>query len=348
MSQLGLSVYCSNFLKVKERLQQLQVEGMYVFTSLHISEEFSETFNEDAMQMLSQLKEMKFKIICDVSQKTLNQFGYEDILLFQKDMGIDVLRIDYGFSIKECIDFAKQTKICMNASTLSFAQCKQLLEVNKDILFIHNFYPRVETGLDAQTFQSLNENLEKLNAEVVCFISGDEILRGPLYNGLVTLEKHRNVKPYVSYMDLVINYHIQHVWVADPLLSLQQYEWIMYYQQTKVMKIPVVFDKSYSNVLNTVFTIRKDSPMFLKRISESREYATQGNYIEPFNTVIRKRGSITMDNKKYARYSGEIMIACKDYIEDEKVNVIGVIQSQYFGLLDCLQNGMKIMFVQEG
>ena len=69
--------------------------------------------------------------------------------------------------------------------------------------------------------------------------------------------------------------------------------------------------------------------------------------IAPANQMDRTRGSVTIDNKAYKRYSGEVQITKKDYPKDERVNVIGTIDKKYHLLLDNLYNGENFMFVAE-
>lgn len=93
--------------------------------------------------------------------------------------------------------------------------------------------------------------------------------------------------------------------------------------------------------------MRVDSPNGLIRVQESREFAQSGKPITPNKTMKRTRGSITMDNERYKRYSGEVQIMRKDYPADERVNVIGKIADEYLLLLNNLKNGQQFMFLPE-
>ena len=110
--------------------------------------------------------------------------------------------------------------------------------------------------------------------------------------------------------------------------------------------MPCHLHHGYEQYYNQTFTIRSDSPKGLKRLAESRGYAAAGEKIKPDNCIYRKRGSIVMDNERYQRYSGEIMIPIDDYPQDDRVNVIGELHEDYMALLDCIKNGSKIMFVK--
>ena len=93
--------------------------------------------------------------------------------------------------------------------------------------------------------------------------------------------------------------------------------------------------------------MRVDSPKGLARIQESREFAQVGKAVSVKKTKARNRGAITMDNKRYKRYSGEIQIMRAAHPADERVNVIGELADKYLLLLDNLENGKQFMFVPE-
>ena len=64
-----------------------------------------------------------------------------------------------------------------------------------------------------------------------------------------------------------------------------------------------------------------------------------------YNCIERKIGSLTIDNYKYARYSGEIQITKRDYGKDERVNVIGNVKDDYRLLLRSIRNRDKIKII---
>ena len=345
-NQLGLSVYLSTFHRQKEMLERFGGSGYLVFASFHMQEEFNsmEDYCERAVKMCKWLKGRDFKIIGDVSSKTLEFFQYDSIVEFAKDMGIDILRLDYGFSQEEILEIAKEYLISFNPSTDDEIMAKKLLDTGTTVYGMHNFYPRPETGLDPEDFNMINGELKKLGIKTLAFIVGDEEKRGPIYEGLPSLEKHRNIPPYVAFLDLVVNYGLDGVFVGDVKISELQGKLITHYIEDKIITIPVEFLPEYEYLYDQVFTIRADSPRMLMRLQESREYGTPGELKEPFNSIARKRGSITMDNIKYKRYSGEIQILRKDLPQDDRVNVIGKVQDDYLDIMECIKNRDKIRF----
>lgn len=338
-SKTGISLYPSQY-KGKPLPDWLQ-PGSLVFTSAHIPED-DEADRQNLKEIICQAHEKKALVVCDVDGQTPEEFGFETIRDFQKALDIDILRLDDGFSEEEMLELAAISPIAINASTTSKDMVKKLLAANGNTLFVHNFYPRPETGLDLETFEQLNEAIPPEN--LVVFVNGDEELRGPLYKGLVTLEEQRHRPVYMNWRQMR-HLGIDHILIADPGVSQKQMDLILK-DQEGLTSIPAVLDESSQDLYGVPFTIRQDSPKGLKRLAESRAYGKKGQPIVPDHTLPRNKGSITRDNEKYGRYSGEIMIAARDYPADEKVNVIGHILEGWEDLSQYVDNGGKIQFVR--
>ena len=183
-----------------------------------------------------------------------------------------------------------------------------------------------------------------MGIELMAFIQGED-LRGPLFEGLPTLESQRNMKPYVAYMEMKYLYNLDNILVGDLRISSKQIELISAAEKDNIILLPCTINEKYHEYLNRDLTVRDDSPDNLLRIKESRMYASFNREIEPENTVERTKGSITVDNIKYLRYSGELQICKKDYPICEKVNVIGHIDDEYLSLLNIVNRGSRIRLI---
>lgn len=340
-SQFGLSVYVSVFNEQKELLEELKGQSTPIFTSLHISEEMTDSYVHDVEEMCKWLYENKFWVMADVSPVTLEVFGEDTLASLAYRLHLDSLRLDFGFDLDEMKQMDLDVNLSYNASTiLGEAQVKE------NAMYMHNFYPRPETGLDQEFFSSLNESIQEYNGKILAFIAGDCRKRGPLYEGLPTLEHHRFLAPYTQFVELVREFSVDKVFLGDISLSLFELDLIQSYLAEPIIQIPVELTDDTADLLyDKKFTVRVDSPKTLIRVQESREYAQQGPPIDKKNTLQREKGSITMDNKKYKRYSGEVQITKKDYPSDERVNVIGHIEEKYLPLLDQLVNGEKFKLI---
>lgn len=345
---LGFSVYVSTFEQQKSMLEKIKGQGYPIFISLHIAEEVSADYVEKVQAMCAWLYENNFSIMADVSPYTLDRFEVRSLAELVQQLHISNLRLDFGFdaqSLEEDLKGLKDSsavEITYNASTLSPTSA-----IQKDAFYMHNFYPRPETALDEGLFKALNDMIREKGGRRLAFIAGDQVKRGPIYEGLPTLEKHRYAAPYAQYVDLVREYELDAVYVGDVSLSTKQLQLILADFEDGILRLPLAFRKDYEYLYQQVFTVRQDSPKSLARVQESREFAQAGKIIQPENTTYRARGSITIDNERYKRYSGEIQITKEAYPADKRVNVIGRLAKEYHLLLNHLRNGEQFMFVKK-
>ena len=329
---IGKSIYVSN---LEDMILDENVD--FYFTSFHIEEEFNEEYCIKVKELLYKLKDKT--VVCDISPRGLKQLNYSSLKEFVLDTKIDILRFDFGYSMEEMLEVSKYCKIGLNASTCD----EDMISKFNNCVGIHNFYPRPETGLDIDYFNEQNELFRKYNLPIITFISGDIHLRGPLHSRLVTLEEHRNKSCYEQYLHMK-ELNVHNIIIADPGISNEQFKLIQDTEKDGVIRLYASLENDTSYLYNRVFTNRKDAPDSLIRVIESRNYATQGRLIKPNNCIERSKGSITIDNENYLRYSGEIQITKKDYKQDDKVNVIGYIKDK--NLLKYIKRNKKFMLMK--
>lgn len=346
MKTLGFSLYLSTYEDQRSALALWAGTGAPIFLSLHISEEFDATYCQRAREICHLLAVQGFRTIADVSRKTLQQFGCESLLELAKDLKLWGLRIDFGFTPEEIGEMASQMPIVVNASTTSPEDARRILERGKDVFALHNFYPRPETGLDEELLMQTTDRLREAGLSVQCFIPGDTQKRGPIFEGLPTLEAHRHVLPSAAFVDLALRFGMEDIFLADPGLSEKEQQRIAHFCQTGVICIPAQLDEEWEHLYGVPFTRRVDSPRWLIRFQESRTYSCRGAIIEPGNCAQRKRGVITVDNARYCRYSGEVMLMLEDLPADERVNVIGCVPENAWLLMDRVARGGKFMLVR--
>ena len=337
---LGQSIYVSRF--DESFIPEKNID--FYFTSMHIAEEFNDEFKDKATKLLKVLNDYNKKIILDISPRGVEALGFKDIYELLDNIHIDVLRLDFGFSEEEILNICDHITIGINASTNDYSLAQKIKEKGNRVIAIHNFYPRPETGLDEDFFIKRNKQLSDMGIELMAFIQGED-LRGPLFEGLPTLESQRNMKPYVAYMEMKYLYNLDNILVGDLGISSKQIELISAAEKDNIILLPCTINEKYHEYLNRDLTVRDDSPDNLLRIKESRMYASFNREIEPENTVERTKGSITVDNIKYLRYSGELQICKKDYPICEKVNVIGHIDDEYLSLLNIVNRGSRIRLI---
>jgi len=342
--KLYRSVSVSNLTEANKVINNIKPND-YVFISLHVAEETNVDYIENTKNLCLSLCKKKAKIIADISKRILDKFKCKSIISLYKELHIYAYRFDYGFSLNEIIKLGKEFPIVINASTYNEDELKKILKSKpKHLLAMHNFYPRKETGLGLPFFVNKTMLLRQNNVEVFSFIKGDKALRGPLYDGLVTLEHQRNLSPSEAFNEYKELNLINGVFIGDLGISEKELNLINKNTSNAVIKLHAkLLDKS---LYNKIFTCRYDSPSSLIRVKESREYSCQGKIINPKNCVTRIKGSITIDNKLYKRYSGEIMITKIDYPLDKKVNVIGKVLDNSLDKLKDIKGNIKFTLIK--
>ena len=346
MANLGYSLYLSTFAAQCPALRGLADSGAPVFLSLHISEEFDASFCARAEEACHALADMGYRIIADVSVKTVAQFGCTDLTELAEKLRLWALRIDYGFSVSEIQAMAEKMPIVLNASTTTVEAARAIAAKGGCVMAMHNFYPRPETGLDEDYFREITESLRQAGLKVLAFIPGDARKRGPVFEGLPTLEAHRHILPSAAFADLALNYGLEAIFVGDPGISRTEIDRIDRFCREGILSIPCEIQEDWQYLYDQVFTCRIDSPKRLVRFQESRIYSCQGPTTEPANCVPRTRGSLTIDNLRYGRYSGEIMLIRSDLPADDRVNVIGHVPENALLLLRLISRGTRFALVR--
>ena len=343
---LGFSLYLSTFDQQWPTLKVWAGTGAPIFLSLHISEEFDATYCQRAREICHSLAAFGFRTIADVSVKTLQQFCCESLTELARELKLWGLRIDYGFTPEEIGEMATQMPIILNASTTSPDDARRIAAKGREVFALHNFYPRPETGLDEEYLMQTTCRLKEAGLSVQSFIPGDTMLRGPLHEGLPTLEAHRRCLPSAAFVDMALRFGMDDIFLADPGLSEKEQQRIAEFCKTGVICVPANLNENWKHLYGKVFTCRVDSPRWLVRFQESRVYSCQGDLVEPGNCIERRRGVITVDNQKYGRYSGELMLIREDLPADDRVNVIGSVPENAWLLVDRIGRGAKFMLVE--
>lgn len=343
---LGYSLYLSTFAAQCSALGGCSNPGTPVFLSLHISEEFDDTYCSRAEKLCHQLADRGFRIIADVSVKTQTQFGCSDLVELAQKLRLWALRIDYGFTVAEIAAMAQRIPVVINASTVSPEDAALIAADGAEVYAMHNFYPRPETGLDEAYLLETTRELQAAGLKVLAFIPGDAQRRGPLFEGLPTLEAHRHVLPSAAFVDMAQGFGMDEIFLGDPGISDAESARIDRYCKEGIISVPAALDKKYEDLYDHVFTCRGDSPKWLVRFQESRIYSCQGDIVKPENCVARKKGTITIDNWGYGRYSGEVMMIRQDLAADPRVNVIGEVPENAWLLMDNIRRGQKFTLVR--
>ncbi|MBE6052395.1 MAG: DUF871 domain-containing protein [Clostridium sartagoforme] len=322
-----------------------------IFTSLHVPEANYEVLKVEVREFFKIAKEYDMDIISDISPNTFKFLDLDDMdLKGLKDMGVKTIRIDFGYSEENIAKMSKNPygiKIQLNASTITEEFFKELDKYSPDyrnIDALHNFYPRVGTGISEECMIKKNNILKSRGIKPCAFVQSNNRKRSPLKDGLPTLEDHRNKKVRESANHLFALGNTS-VFIGDSLPSIEELKELSSLTPD-VIELDIELktdDKVVLRLLNEVYSARTDEARDAIRASESR-LKLNGDIIEAYNNFNKKYGDITIDNKNYFRYMGELQILLTNQEKDNRTNVIGSILQKDIYLLKYIYGGKKYHF----
>ncbi len=342
---IGVSVYLGQQSKEEQEayLTEMKAAGFRgIFTSLHIPEDDQSLYGGYLRVLGEQAERLGMELMIDISPASLSKLGFTyESAAGLKEWGVTGLRVDYGIEPDRIVSLSQQMKVALNASTLNEDEIRQLLALGlarENTEAWHNYYPRPETALSYAYFEKKNILFKKYGISAMAFIPGDGKLRGPLRETLPTLEEHRYGNPFAVFLDM--KRHCEKVFIGDCSLSEMT---LRQFSQYAAGSIPLRCELADSeNLLVHILKKHKsrmDPSSYVLRSETSRLYADPGEKIEPSNTIERPKGTITLDNWKYGRYSGELQITLTDLTADERVNVVGKVHAEDLVLLEYIEPG---------
>lgn len=340
---LGISMYFSDidytYLKKASELGT-----KYVFTSLHIPEEDLTTLEQDLPRVLEFCKKHDLALIPDMSPLTFEKLNLptEDFMGLSK-LGFEYIRLDFGYDdLNTVLSLTKHFKVVLNGSTIDRKFLEDARDIGIDlsqIMVLHNFYPKTDTGLPLEYFLELNRVFDEFGIASMAFVPGDYKKRLPLYEGLPTLEKHRSIHPYIAALELMQVCKVTDVLIGDNQASLETLKYISDYIYRDEISVPIHIQET-NFVLEESYAVRKDSSENVIRLLSPR----LENIPIEFNNQ-RQRGSITVENSLAGRYCGEINILKENFPMSVRSNVLGWIHPEYTDIVNYINSKDKIKFI---
>ena len=316
-------------------LEQAKENGIdFVFTSAHIPEADIET---SFQRLLDKADELELPLVVDVSKRVMDKFK------LPKSLG--ALRLDYGFTIEEVVEYSNTLPylIELNASNLTRTYLERLKALNanfNNIRLSYNFYPKRYTGMDILNVKRLNELYKEYGLKVLAYIPSNSNKRPPLYDGLPSVETHRDLDIFLASYELFA-VGCDGVCIGDAYINSNDFDKLK--ALSDIYEIPIKVNKNLSkeelDILNNLHTFRIDESSYLKRSSKSR-----GVVIKPNNTTSIKPYMVTIDNELYKRYTGEVSIALKEMDNKGFVNVVGYVCEEAHTLIDLIKPGSRFKF----
>ena len=315
------------------------------FTSLHIPEETGKDYRRKAVTLLEDCAEAKIRLTVDVSPETPEKLGLSAIEEL-RNLGVGAIRLDFGFEEDEVVNLSRVFHIVWNASTVPADNMRKWASLGADISHFtacHNYYPKCYTGLSLEKVRKINEKLKLQGYRTEAFIPGNRVLRGPLMEGLPTVEEHRNQKDLLlSFLELA-DASTDVVYIGDADVTDEDWKWM---KDLRSGFVPLHAElSSHPELYSEVQHDRPDSSEYVIRSQESRHLAG-GSPVPPENTIGRQAGDICMSNDDFLRYRGEVEICRRALPQDMRVNVIGKIAERDLCYLPYIKDGMGFCFLK--
>lgn len=349
----GVSLYVgSGFEKNAYMLEKAYEAGArYAFTSLHIPEETSVEYQRDVRDLIKFCGEKGVHLIADVSPHTLEKLGVSRLEELA-DFGIEYVRLDYGFDAQRIIELSRVFHVVFNASTITEDVIRVWQEERADFsrfAACHNYYPKRYTGLSIECVARSNAYLKSLGFQTLAFIPGDSEKRGPLFEGLPTIEEHRDHTGVLLACDALELYDAQTdiILIGDISASESVWKWLQAFSEGYV-PLRVELGDTYDYLYGRVQHDRVDSSDYLIRSQESRLWSDVSVVEVPAATAVpltAKKGdllpvgTILVSTAEYGRYAGEVFITKKELPLDSRDVVAGRVVASDIPLLPYIYTG---------
>ncbi len=323
-----------------------------IFTSLHIPETNVSLLRRELRCLLQQARRYGMDVAADVSPASAAIFGTDDLrpqsLL---GAGITTARLDAGIDAARAALFSRMMNVQLNASTIRSAYVDELRRAGADfsrIDCLHNFYPRPHTGLSEDYFIRQTAWLQREGLSVGAFIPSQANRRGPLYEGLPTLEAHRRASVDLAARHLAA-LNIQSVFIGDPFpTDCELYALARAGREkrsTVVLNVRLCSNSPWVyDFLSQPFTARPDPARDVIRAAEGRSRLSGRIVSADGPNRSLRRGDITIDNDGFLRYMGETAIILTDLPEETRTNIVAEILPEEHFLLSYITPGRPFRF----
>ncbi|MDE8181397.1 MupG family TIM beta-alpha barrel fold protein [Erysipelothrix rhusiopathiae] len=362
MARLGISIYPENSMKEKDiaYLNKAADCGFErIFMSLLQSDfDHKDQLIQDYRLLTDAAHQRGMEVIVDVAPAVFKAFDitHTDLIFFNQ-IGVDGIRLDEGFngSLESEMTFNEYgLKIELNSSQGNdYIENVMTYYPNKNALITcHNFYPQRFTGLSKNHFDYCNQKIRRLGLQSAAFVSSqNEGTFGPwpVYEGLCTLEHHRDLPIDVQIRELIATEMIDDIIIGNAYASDEELASCSNIVLGKLQfKIDLDVELSETEswiIYDHYHFVRGDMSSYMARSTMPRVTYAEAS-IPAKNTVDLKRGDVVVLNDEYGRYKGELHIVLESMPNDGNKNKIGRIPDAEMMLLDYIKPWRPFAFIK--
>lgn len=352
MSKLGISIYPEHSTLEKDKAY-IKLASSCGFESifsclLSVEDNRLEETKAELKELCAYAKEHGMEVTLDVAPHIFHKLGisYEDLSFFH-EIGAKGIRLDEGFDChKEAVmsynPYGLNIVINASAGTKYLDHILSYQANRNGLVACHNFYPQAYTGLSMSHFIFCNESLKKLQMPIGAFVSSQaENTFGPwpVYEGLCTLEEHRNLPLDVQVRHLQAMGTIDEILIGNAYATQEELESIAKID-SRILTFKLELEEGLSALEQTIIFdhphfVRGDMSAYMARSTMPRiTYAKES--VPVGNTRDLKRGDVVVINDRYGRYKGELHIVLENMPNKGDKNVVGTIPANEMMLMEYL------------
>ncbi len=324
---LGISIYTNQGITVEKNKEYLQKASQAGFKTVFYSGYYFEKDHNDTdlKELIKYARKLGLYTILDISKP---YFSYDLV----NNYAPDELRLDFGFSTSEIINLIDnlQCDIQLNGSDNQLGDLSEIIEARgtKRLAISYNFYPKPYTGMDISEFIFQTKILQEYDVPIFVFLATLKYPRGPLFQGLPTIEKFRQVPHHMcNYNDIVI-LGVENCIISDTMINYSDLKFLVEINNSPELTIILEYNNLPEQITallkNKVYHIWNDANSQVLRFVESRGLHNNNANINTWNNhkLVVPRYSLLINNYLYQRYNGEIYLTKTKLLLNEKTNLI--------------------------
>ncbi len=357
LREFGICVFVGTELPIADQLEFLR-EALrrgcrLVMTSLHLPEMDLERARGECVAVAAETRAAGAFFFGDISMRTLAHFGSTPHNLRRlASLGLDGVRPDYGFDADELAGIALggHLALVLNASDVRQAILDTLAARSCPLAgawAIHNYFPRPETGISLKRLIATARDLKPYGLRIGAFVASRRVRRGPLYEGLPTIEDFRCAPCGDAAKMLYASHAVDAVMLADPSLDVTELADLQAAAGRNVVQIRArrtgLPSEAERQVMEAIHTCWGLSDALVR--TGNPTLVTAADRVAPRNVVPRPAYSITIDNERYPRFAGTLHVTRQDLPADPRVNLVGVIEPADRPLVELLEPGDQFQLV---
>lgn len=362
MRRLGISVYPEHTTpeKTYEYIRKAGKLGYKrVFTCFLSVEGDKDQIVKEFSELCQVCHEAGMVIAADTNPTVFEKIGATpyDLSVF-KEIGLDIIRLDGHFGEVEDIAITHNPygiQIEYNASgTIGIENMIQCGADSEQMCFCSNFFPQRHTGMGLDRYIELTSRYKNAGMHIASFVSSQEkntFGPWPVYDGLPTIEMHRDLPIDLQYRHLAAMDLCQDFIIGNCYASDEELETLAKTDITKInMKID--FDEGATEQEKEILywdkhAHRDDCNDLIVRSSWPRVvFKGKSIPVRERKDPMAHHGDVFIVNDNLEHYRGEIWIALKDFELNDSYNLVGHLSKNEEILLDWIKPRYSFGFIR--